>query len=46
METIENLKRNGAVCAAVEAGKTLIIDLPETVKLAEKYGIVLVGSKS
>lgn len=43
METIENLKRNGAVCVAVEAKKTLLIDLPETVKLAEKYRIAIVG---
>ncbi|MBN1436713.1 MAG: UDP-2,3-diacylglucosamine diphosphatase LpxI [Sedimentisphaerales bacterium] len=41
--TIENLKRNGAVCVAVEAGKTLLIDLPDTVKAADKNKIAIVG---
>ena len=42
-DTIENLKKNKAACLAVEAGKTLILDLPETVKLADHYKIAMVG---
>ncbi len=41
--TLENLKANGAGCVIVEAGKTLIIDMPETIKLADKFKIPLVG---
>ena len=41
--TIENLKRNGAVCVAVEAEKTLLLDRPETIKLADKMKIAVVG---
>lgn len=41
--TIENLKRNGAVCVAVEAGKTLLIDRNETITVANKSGITIVG---
>lgn len=41
--TLENLKQNGAGCAVVETEKTLIIDLPETVKLADKLKIPLIG---
>ena len=41
--TIENLKKNNAACLAVEAGKTLILDLPETVELADRYKIAMVG---
>ncbi len=41
--TIENLHRNKASCVVVEAGKTLIIDMPETIKLADKYKIAIVG---
>ena len=41
--TIENLKRNKGRCLVVEAGKTLIVDMPETLKLAQKYKILVVG---
>jgi DUF1009 family protein len=41
--TIENLKRNKGRCLVVEAGKTLIVDMPDTLKLAAKYNIALVG---
>lgn len=43
--TIENLKRNGAVCVAVEAEKTLLLDMPETIRLADKMKIAVVGRK-
>ena len=42
-ETIENLKRNGAACVAVEAGKTLLLDLGETIRLADHHKIAVVG---
>jgi len=43
--TIENLKKNKAACVVVEAEKTLILDLPETIKLADKYKIAVLGYK-
>ena len=45
-QTIENLKKNKAACVVLEAGKTLIIDMPETIKLAEENKIVVLGHKS
>ena len=42
-DTIESLKKNGAKCVVVEKGKTIIIDKPETLALANKLGIVVVG---
>jgi len=41
--TIENVKRHGGKAIAVEAGRTLILDLPETLVKAERVGIVVVG---
>ncbi len=43
--TIENLKRNKAACVAVEADKTLILDLPETIELANRCKIAILGYK-
>ena len=45
VETIENLKRNGATCVAVEAEKTLLLDLPATIKLADRHKITVVGQR-
>lgn len=42
-DTIESLKRNGAACLAVEKDKTIIIDKPDTLALADKLGIAVVG---
>lgn len=42
-DTIESLKRHKAACLAVEKGRTLIIDKPDTLALAEKLGIAVVG---
>ncbi len=42
-DTIQDLARNGARCLAIEAGKTIIIDKPQTVALADKLGICIVG---
>ncbi|OQY07753.1 MAG: hypothetical protein B6I25_00955 [Planctomycetales bacterium 4572_13] len=43
VDTIESLKRNGAKCVVVEKDKTIIIDKPETLALADKLGIAVVG---
>ncbi|MHC4259722.1 MAG: LpxI family protein, partial [Planctomycetota bacterium] len=45
-DTIKSLAENGAKCLVVEAGKTIIIDKPETIKLADKLGIAVVGVKT
>jgi len=42
-DTIESLKRNGAACLAVEKGKTIILDKSDTLALADKLGIAVVG---
>ncbi len=42
-ETIQSLMQNGAKCLVVEAGKTIIIDKPETIKLADQLGITVLG---
>jgi len=42
-DTIRSLAENGAKCLVVEAGKTIIIDKPETIKLADEVGITILG---
>lgn len=42
-DTIESLKRHKAACLAVEKKRTLIIDKPDTLALADKLGIAVVG---
>lgn len=42
-DTIESLAQNGGKCLVVEAGKTIIIDKPQTIELANKLGIAIVG---
>jgi len=42
-DTIRGLAENGARCLVVEAGKTIIIDKPETIKLADQLGITILG---
>ena len=42
-DTIQSLADNKARCLVVEAGKTVIIDKNETVELANRLGIVIVG---
>jgi hypothetical protein len=42
-DTIRSLAENGGKCLVVEAGKTIIIDKPETIKLADKLGISILG---
>jgi DUF1009 family protein len=42
-DTIRSLAENGGKCLVVEAGKTIIIDKPETIKLADQSGIIILG---
>lgn len=42
-ETISSLSKNRARCLVVEADKTIIIDKPDTIKLADKLGIAILG---
>ena len=42
-DTIRSLAENGAKCLVVEAGKTMIIDKPKTIKLADELGIAILG---
>jgi DUF1009 family protein len=42
-DTIRALAKNGGKCIVLEAGKTIIIDKPDTVKLAYESGIAIIG---
>jgi len=42
-ETIRSLAENGGKNLVVEAGRTIIIDKPQTIALADKLGIVVYG---
>jgi hypothetical protein len=42
-DTIRGLAENGGKCLVVEAGKTIIIDKPETIELADKLGVTILG---
>jgi len=42
-DTIRSLAKNGGKCLIVEAGKTIIIDKPDTIKLANQLDIIIVG---
>ncbi|MFA5239357.1 MAG: UDP-2,3-diacylglucosamine diphosphatase LpxI [Phycisphaerae bacterium] len=42
-DTIKSLAENGGKCLVVEADKTIIIDKPETIKLADQLGITILG---
>jgi hypothetical protein len=42
-DTIESLAKNKACCVVVEKDKTIIIDKPQTLQLADRLGIAIVG---
>ncbi|MHC4227527.1 MAG: LpxI family protein [Planctomycetota bacterium] len=42
-DTIRSLSENGGKCLVVEADKTVIIDKPETIGLADRLGIAILG---
>ena len=41
--TIETMKQAGAKVLAIEAGRTIVLDQPQTVALADRYGIAIVA---
>ena len=41
--TVENLHRSGARVLAIEAGKTILLDQPEVIALANRYGLSIVA---
>ena len=45
-DTITSLSKNKAKCLVIEAEKTIIIDKPDTIKLANKLGISIIGHSS
>ncbi len=45
-KTITNLKDSKCACLVVEAGKTLIVDKPTTLALADKLGIAVIGKRA
>ncbi|MCK4277224.1 MAG: UDP-2,3-diacylglucosamine diphosphatase LpxI, partial [Phycisphaerae bacterium] len=45
-DTIRNLKGAKCACLVVEAGKTLIVDKPATLALADKLSIAVVGKRA
>ncbi len=45
-ETIRDLAASGGKCLVIEAGRTIIIDKPETLTLADQLGIPVVGVPS
>jgi len=42
-ETIRDLAENGGTCLVIEAGKTIVIDKPETIELANRLGVAILG---
>jgi DUF1009 family protein len=43
VSTIEHLHQAGGKVLAIEAGKTILLDQPEVVKLADRYGLCIVA---
>ena len=43
VSTIENLRKAGAKVLAIEAEKTIVIDRPDVVALADRYGLAIVA---
>ncbi|MGE3818539.1 MAG: LpxI family protein [Isosphaeraceae bacterium] len=43
LTTIENLHRAKARVLAIEAGRTIVIDQPDVVKLADRYGMTIIA---
>jgi DUF1009 family protein len=42
-DTVRDLATNGGKCLVIEAGKTIVIDKPETIALADELGITILG---
>ena len=43
ISTVENLHKAGAKVLAIEADKTIVIDQPEVIALADRYGLAIVA---
>lgn len=43
LNTVKNVIRAGGDCLAIESGRTLFIDMKESVELANKKGVAIVG---
>lgn len=43
INTIENLRKAGAKVLAIEANKTIVVDQPDVVNLADRYGISIIA---
>ena len=41
--TIDNLKRHGGACLAVEAAKVIMVDKPAVIEAADRAGIAIIG---
>lgn len=41
--TIETMKQSGAKVLAIEAGRTILLDEEETIRLADRYGITILA---
>ena len=44
--TIENLHKAGAKVLAIEAGKTILLDEPQVIALADRYGLCIVAIRT
>ncbi|MBN2315477.1 MAG: UDP-2,3-diacylglucosamine diphosphatase LpxI [Sedimentisphaerales bacterium] len=42
-DTIRSLAKNGGKCLVIEAEKTIVIDKPQTIELADELGIAILG---
>ena len=42
-DTIRGLAEHNGRCLVIEVGKTIIIDKPETIKLADELELVILG---
>ncbi len=42
-DTVQSVYDNGGKCIVVEAGKTFVVDKQQTIELADKLGIIIVG---
>ena len=45
-QTLRNLKQAKCVCLVVEAGKTLIVDKPATLAVADRFKIAVIGKRA
>ncbi len=43
VSTIETMRKSGATVLAIEAGKTIMLDQPEVIRLADKSNIRIVA---